>query len=178
MRLAPWLLALAVLGCPGARPLLAADTLVPVRVLDVRLDKATGTPLVILATKDNDRLLVIVVGHAEALAILRELRPHPPFPRPLTHDLLRDVILALGGKLDRVVVTRLVEGTFFADLVIRRGKTTLRVDARPSDAMALALKMGARLFVAKKVLDEAGISPDELDQDEKPKPNVNDKRAI
>lgn len=175
--LAPWLLALALLGW-GARPLVAAEPLVPVRVLDVKVDQATGAPLVILATASNDRFLIIVVGHSEALAILRELKPHAPLPRPMTHDLLRNVIARLGGKLEKVVVTRLLEGTFFADLVLRRGETAIRIDSRPSDALALALRTGAKVFVARKVLEEAGISPDELDQDEKPQPKPETKRAI
>ncbi len=179
MRPAPWLLLIALLGGLGAGHLGAADDLVPVRVLDVKLDRETGAPLVILTTQKGDRYLVIVVGHAEALAILRELRQQPPMPRPLTHDLLRDVIRGLGARVERVVVTRLVEGTFFADLILTRGKETIRVDARPSDAMALALKVGAKLFVAKKVLDEAGISADELGGEEKPpKPTSDLKRAI
>ena len=179
MRLAPWLLVVALLGGLGAGHLRAADDLVPVRVLDVKLDEQTGAPLVILTTQKGDRYLVIVVGHAEALAILRELRQHPPMPRPLTHDLLRNVIRGLGARVERVVVTRLVEGTFFADLILRRGKETIRVDARPSDAMALALKVGAKLFVARKVLDEAGISADELEGEKKaPKPRTDLKRAI
>jgi len=151
-------------------------------VRDVKLDAATRSPLVILETAKKDRALIIVVGHAEAIAILRQLRSAGPPPRPMTHDLLKSVITRLGGKLSHIVVSRLEGGTFYAELVVRRGDATVRIDSRPSDAMALALRMGAGLFVARTVLDQAGIPPDQLREHERPKaprrPAIDPRRAI
>ena len=126
------------------------DGLVAVTVRDVTFDPATQSPLVVLQTKAKDRLLIIAVGHAEAVAIALRLRGHKPLPRPMTHDLLKNV------------VTRLDKGIFYAELVVRSGKAVVRIDARPSDGIALALRTGAAVFVARAVLAEAGIAPDEL----------------
>ena len=138
------------------------DGLVAVTVRDVTFDPATQSPLVVLQTKAKDRLLIIAVGHAEAVAIALRLRGHKPLPRPMTHDLLKNVIARLGAKVARVVVTRLDKGIFYAELVVRSGKAVVRIDARPSDGIALALRTGAAVFVARAVLAEAGIAPDEL----------------
>jgi len=172
-RLAWWaVVALVALGVgPEARRLAAAEPalpapadLVPVTIRDVKMDRTTDTPLVILETAKKDRLLVVAIGHGEAFAILRKLRAVEPPPRPMTHDLLKSVVEGLGGKLDKAVITRLDDGTFYAVLVVRRGETIVPIDARPSDAMALALRMAAPIFVARAVLDEAGIRPGQLEE--------------
>ena len=77
----------------------------------------------------------------------------------MTHDLLANVLKSLGARLDRVAVTRLHQGTFYAELTVRRANALLRIDARPSDALALALRTGAPVYVARPVLDEAGLKP-------------------
>jgi len=169
------------LGAGEPEPPAPADA-VSMTIQDVKMDTATASPLVILQTAKKDRVLVVVIGATEAIAILRQLREEEPPPRPMTHDLLKSVITRLGGRLRRIVVTGLVNGTFHAELVVERGETLMSIDSRPSDALALALRMGAPIFVARKVLDEAGMRPDQLHEDEAPKrprrPAVDPDRAI
>lgn len=140
----------------------APKNLVPVTIRDVGLDPVLQAPVVILETAKKDRVLLVVIGHAEALAILRQLHHAEPPPRPMTHDLLNSIIISLGGKLSRVVITRLANNTFYGELVVQHGKRAVRIDTRPSDAMALALRAGAPIFVAREVLDEAGLAPGQL----------------
>ncbi|MFP4057714.1 MAG: bifunctional nuclease family protein [Candidatus Brocadiia bacterium] len=182
------LLAVSLGGALGAgrleagegAPQEAPDGLVAMTIRDVKLDLATHSPLVILESAQKDRALIIVIGHSEAIAILRRLREAEPLPRPMTHDLLGRVISRLGGTLRRIVITRLEGGTFYGELVVQRGQTTLRIDSRPSDAMALALRMDAGIFVAQSVLEEAGVEPGELPDIKEPeeKPPVDPDKAI
>lgn len=146
------------------------NNLVPVTVRGVISQPGMDAPAVVLATEDGKRLLPIFIGHAEALAILRNLN-QVELPRPMTHDLMLAVMQHLGGKVDRVIVTRLDQGTFYADLVIgmpEDKKTVL--DARPSDSIALAVKAEADIFVARKVLDEVGYTPEDPDDEDLPLP--------
>jgi hypothetical protein len=106
------------------------------------------------------RLFPIVIGRFEARAIDRSVRNMSP-PRPMTHDLLATVIEATGAVLDRIEITDLKEGTFFASLHLRREGETVKVDARPSDAIAIAVRTGAAIFVAEDVLREAAEVPKE-----------------
>ena len=153
-----------------------------VTIRDVRPVPEAQGALVVLETTKKDRLLLVVIGQPEALAILSQLGGAAAPPRPMTHDLLKNVIAQLGATLDRIVVTRFQDGTFYAELVLRRGDAILRVDARPSDAMALAQRAGASIFVARQVLDEAGTRPDELREREAPapprRPPIDPNRAI
>lgn len=113
----------------------------------------SNQPIVLLRDSESEKFLPIWIGAVEATAIaFAQQGVHPE--RPLTHDLLRDVIAALGRSLTRVDITDLRDGIFFAELVFDDG---VRVSARPSDAIALALRMSAPLFAAEQVLDEAGI---------------------
>lgn len=104
------------------------------------------------------RLFPIVIGRFEARAIDRRIR-NQAFPRPMTHDLLAAVIEAAGTTLERVEITELKEGTFFAALHLKRDTETVKVDARPSDAIAVAVRTGAPLFVAEDVIREASEVP-------------------
>src|SRR6478752_3079584 len=111
----------------------------------------SNQPLVLLRESDGDRYLPIWIGAAEAAAIAFAQQGVVP-PRPLTHDLLRDVVDALGQTLTQVRISDLREGVFYAELVFSDGT---EVSARPSDAIALALRMGTKIFGADTVLDEA-----------------------
>jgi bifunctional DNase/RNase len=112
-----------------------------------------------LREKDGQgRLFPIVIGRSEARAIDRAVRNQAP-PRPLTHDLLATVVEASGCTLERVEVTDLKEGTFFAILRLRREGESFAVDSRPSDAIALAVRTGAPIFVSEDVLREAAEVP-------------------
>jgi hypothetical protein len=119
----------------------------------------TGRPLIILADEDERRLLPIWIGHFEAQAIAVGLREEP-LERPFTHDLLHTVIGELGHAVDRVVVSDLKDGTYYATVVLANGGERRDIDARPSDAIALALRAKAPIFVADSVLDVAGVSKD------------------
>lgn len=123
----------------------------------------SNQPIVLLRDNDTDRFLPIWIGAVEATAIAFAQQGVEP-ERPLTHDLLRDVIGALGRTLTRVDIVDLRDGIFYAELVFDDGVT---VSARPSDAIALALRTGSPLFAAEHVLDSAGIDmpAEEADED-------------
>jgi bifunctional DNase/RNase len=104
------------------------------------------------------RVFSIVIGRPEARAIDRAVRNQSP-PRPLTHDLLATIVEASGCTLDRVDITEVKESTFFAVLHLRRDGETFPVDARPSDAIALAVRTNARIFVSEEVLREVAEAP-------------------
>lgn len=124
---------------------------VPVEVVGVR---AAGDETIVLLLDGVDGLVVpIVVGRGEATAIAAAQAGIAP-PRPMTHDLLRDVLVALGGRLDRVEIAHLEHGVFHATLVLAGG---VRVDSRASDAIALALRCGAPVMCAAEVVGAAGI---------------------
>ena len=107
---------------------------------------------IFLKEKEGDRAFPIVIGYFEASAIDRRVRGVST-PRPMTHDLLSNTIEALGAEVRRVVVNRLHENTFFAQLVVVRDDEELTIDCRPSDAIALAVSVGAQIFVAESVID-------------------------
>jgi bifunctional DNase/RNase len=112
--------------------------------------------IIVLSEADGDRSFPIVIGVNEAFAIERAIRGERP-PRPMTHDLLRDVIAGLGAEVERVVVTELRDHTFFAKVVLRCDGRAVDVDSRPSDAIALAVRAHAPIFVEDAVLDAVGM---------------------
>lgn len=125
-------------------------------LVGVRVELPANAPIVLLReTEGQRRVLPIYIGGAEATAIAFALE-QVATPRPMTHDLLRDVIEGLGGSLTRITVTELRDHTFFAELEIDMAGTTNRVSCRPSDAVALAVRTGSPIFAAESVLDEAG----------------------
>jgi bifunctional DNase/RNase len=124
-----------------------------------------GHALVILADLENTRLLPIVIGPFEAQAIAMVVRGER-FERPLTHDLLTNALTALGHRLLRVEVTKLEEGTFYAVLVVQTDDEITELDARPSDAIALALRVEAPIFVSEQVLAEAQVLVSDLQTDD------------
>lgn len=109
--------------------------------------------LIWLKEVDGERKFTIVIGSSEAMAIDRRLKGNPT-PRPLTHDLLANIIEAMGGQLDRIEINDLDNGTFFAKLVIRQDDRVLEVDSRPSDAIALGIASMVPIYVAEHVLQE------------------------
>ena len=111
--------------------------------------------VVLLRGIEDERVLQIFIGAAEAQAIAIHLNG-VSIPRPLTHDLLKNILEYLECRVKRVEVCDLREGTFFAKLVIERAGVELEIDSRPSDAIAVALRCAAPVFVAEKVMDEAG----------------------
>jgi uncharacterized protein len=132
----------------------------PVDVVGVRVEMPTNQPIVLLREREGERYLPIWIGAVEATAIAYAQQGVEP-PRPLTHDLLADVVSGLGHALVEVRITDLSDGVFFAELVFDGGTT---VSARPSDAIALALRVDAPVVAAPEVLDEAGIALPEDDE--------------
>lgn len=137
---------------------------IPVELVGVRIELPTNTPIVLLRETGATRYLPIFIGASEATAIALALEGVEP-QRPMTHDLLREVIDALGATVDRVQVTALRDGIYFADLVLRRDTDELRVSSRPSDAIALAARTDAPISVAAAVLDEAGVEIRDEDEE-------------
>jgi hypothetical protein len=129
----------------------------------IRLSLMNYQRVVILREKDTDRYLPIWIGPAEADAIAVRLQD-VSVVRPLTHDLLRNLIEQLGGKVAYIVVSDLSNDTFFARIVLDVNGTTMEVDSRPSDAIALAVRTEAPIYVEDEVLDRAGVVLDEEGQ--------------
>jgi bifunctional DNase/RNase len=130
------------------------------------VDPITNMPIVILRDKEGHRVLPIWVGIFEANAIALQLE-NVSTPRPMTHDLLKTMIGELQGRVMRIVINDLRDSTFFAQIRVLTGGKTLEVDARPSDAIALALRTEAPIFVAQTVLEQAQtISPENVEEDE------------
>src|ERR671918_2591189 len=113
-------------------------------------------PIVLLKTADDDKFLPIWIGHSEAAAILMKLQGATP-PRPMTHDLLTDVVAELQGEVVKVTVTELRENTYYARITIVQNGRELEIDSRPSDAIALAVRCDAQIFATDDVIDESGI---------------------
>jgi bifunctional DNase/RNase len=125
-----------------------------VEIKGLMLDPASNVPIVILRDTESQLFLPIWIGVFEANAIALRIEGVEP-PRPLTHDLLRLVLEQLGTRLEKIVISDLRESTFFAVLHLRQGEAAITVDARPSDAIALALRVDAPIFVLRSVLDKA-----------------------
>ena len=131
-------------------------------VVGVRVELPTNQPIVLLKEATGERYLPIWIGAVEATAIALAQQGTIP-ARPLTHDLLKDVLEGLGAELTAVTITDLRDGIYYADLQFRNGVT---VSARPSDAIALAIRAGTTIYAAESVLAEAGVAiPDEADAD-------------
>jgi len=126
--------------------------MIEVRVQSLGIDQASKSPVVILQEANGERVLPIWIGPGEASAIAMELAGMK-FARPLTHDLAVSLIRGLGGKLTRVLITRVQENTYYAEMLIQRGEEVFSFDARPSDSIAIALRMQAQLFTSEELLN-------------------------
>jgi bifunctional DNase/RNase len=134
---------------------------IEVRVAHLGLDKTNNTPVVILQEQNGDRVLPIWIGPNEASAIAMELAGMK-FARPLTHDLLKQVIVGLGAQLRKVIITQVKDGTYYAELHIYRGDAIINIDARPSDSIAVALRLKAPIFTNEELLEQTTIDTSEL----------------
>jgi bifunctional DNase/RNase len=144
--------------------------MVEVRLRAVRVDLQSNTPVLLLQETDGEgRTLPIFIGTPEAAAIAYELQG-VAMPRPMTHDLIRDILSALDVAVERVVITELRSSTYFAELQLRRGGERTVVSSRPSDAVAVAVRTGSPLYVADDLMDAEGIllaiesSEDDVDE--------------
>ena len=131
----------------------------------VNLDIMTNQPVVILKDSDTHRFLPIWIGQFEATSILMEIQGIKP-ARPLTHDLLRSVIENLKASVVQVVISDLKDGTFFAKIHLKVDSKAMEVDARPSDAIALAVRVKAPIFAEEAVIDQASIMSEEGEEEE------------
>lgn len=126
------------------------------------IDLLTHDPVVILKDMDGKRFLPILIGPFEATAIALALEG-APVPRPLTHDLMRNVLETLDAHLEQVVIHDIRESTFFAKLIVRTNGELQEIDARPSDGIALALRMSAPIYVSDKIVLEESV-PDKKEE--------------
>ncbi|MFH0915332.1 MAG: bifunctional nuclease family protein [bacterium] len=127
-----------------------------VTVYGVSFDVASKQPIVLLKVEGKNRFLPIWIGHPEAAAILMKLQ-NAEMPRPMTHDLLAAIIEQLSANVASVLVTELRDNTFYAVLQIEAGGQEVRVDSRPSDAIALAVRTDAPIFASAELLETNGI---------------------
>jgi hypothetical protein len=151
------LLLLTHAGCSGTEPAALEDVLVEVRMVALDADRS---PVVILRDKPGRRQLPIWIGTAEARSIALEIENYET-PRPNTHDLAHRVIQELDGEIVRAVVTELRAGTYYASLFLRVRSNIVEVDSRPSDAIALALRAGAPIFVRAPLFESAADVPED-----------------
>jgi bifunctional DNase/RNase len=138
---------------------------IEVKVNFLSIDRRNGAPIVVLKEKDSDmnRILLIWIGESEAAAIQMHLEKME-LPRPMTHDLLKTMIETLDAKVNSVCVSSVEEPTFYAYVTLQVNDNEIEVDCRPSDAIALALRCEAPIYVAEKVLTEHGFSEQELNK--------------
>jgi uncharacterized protein len=127
---------------------------VEMRIKGLMLDPITNMPIVILSDLDGQRILPIWVGFFEANAIALQME-NVTTPRPMTHDLLKNVIAGLNANVQKIVVNNLWDNTFYALVFIETNGETVAIDSRPSDAIALALRMKSPIFVEEEVINKA-----------------------
>lgn len=135
--------------------------MIEVLVSRLGLDSATNSYVVVLQERGGTRLLPIWIGQPEAESIVRHMH-NVKGMRPLTHDLVRNLIVGMGAQLKRVHITRVEKSTYYAELQIQRGETLVHIDARPSDSIAIALRLAAPIYAA----DELMVEPAEEEDDD------------
>jgi hypothetical protein len=143
-------------GSPGRGRSYAARPMQEMVIYGVSFDMVGKQPIVLLKTVDSNKFLPIWIGHPEAAAILMKLQGATT-PRPMTHDLLVDVLGELEVKCTQVAVTELRDNTFFASITLAVDGKEMEIDSRPSDALALAVRSGAPIFAAEEVIAESAI---------------------
>jgi hypothetical protein len=131
-------------------------------IYGVSFDMVGKQPIVLLKTEDGNRFLPIWIGQPEAAAILMKLQGASP-PRPMTHDLLSEMLGQLDAKVVKIAVTELKENTFYAMITLAVGGSEIEIDSRPSDAIALAVRAEAPIYAAETVVDENGIEFEQED---------------
>jgi bifunctional DNase/RNase len=138
--------------------------MIEMKVAGIALDALTRSPIVLLKDASDRRALPIYIGQEQARAIMSALENQKP-PRPLTHDLFVNLLEAWNLKLDRVIIHSLQKDTFYAALIIQQGEVKKEIDARPSDAISLALRTNTPIWVMEEVIADASI-PVDRDADE------------
>jgi uncharacterized protein len=136
---------------------------IELQLVGVRVELPTNQPIVLLKEREGERYLPIWIGPVEATAIALGMQGIET-QRPMTHDLMRDLLQGLAVSVDRIVITELREGTFYAEIQMMSSGDTVAVSSRPSDALALAVRMGLTIFANEDVLDEASIAVKDEDE--------------
>jgi bifunctional DNase/RNase len=134
-------------------------------IYGVSFDMVGKQPIVLLKTAEGNRFLPIWIGHPEAAAILMKLQGAST-PRPMTHDLVTEILSQLDAQVVRITVTELRENTFFAEITVQQNGSEIQIDSRPSDAIALAIRADAPIFAADDVIEESAIEFEGEDVDE------------
>ena len=143
-------------------------------IYGVSFDMVGKQPIVLLKTADGNRFLPIWIGHPEAAAILVKLQ-NAASARPMTHDLLNDVVGQLDAEVISIAVTEMRENTYYARITLQRNGSEIEVDSRPSDAIALAVRSGAKIYVADEVIEESGVEfQDDASEDQPGAPPLAD----
>jgi bifunctional DNase/RNase len=135
------------------------------------LDSSTNSYVVVLQERGGTRLLPIWIGQPEAESIVMHMH-NVKRARPLTHDLVRSLIVGMGAQLRRVQITRVEKSTYFAELHVMRGDTLVHIDARPSDSIAVALRLSAPIYAAESLLVEPGEELEEDDESGSSQPDL------
>ena len=130
--------------------------MIRMEIYGVSFDLVGKTPIVLLKMVDGNKFLPIWIGHPEAAAILMKMQ-EAPVPRPMTHDLVADIVRRLGGEVVSIAVTDLKDSTFYASITVRQNGDEIEIDSRPSDAIAIAIRLDAPIFVADKVMEESAV---------------------
>jgi len=138
--------------------------MIEVTVSRLGLDSSTNSYVVVLQERDGTRLLPIWIGQPEAESIVMHMH-NVKRSRPLTHDLVRSLIVGMGAQLKRVQITRVEKSTYYAELHVQRGTELVQIDARPSDSIAVALRFSAPIFAAESLLVEPGEEVDDGDEE-------------
>jgi len=144
--------------------------MIEMRVMGIALDTRTGSPIVVLHDKDNRKALPIWIGSAEASAIIRKIE-NLNVARPMTHDLIIEIIEQAGYNLDRIEINDVENETYFASLVLKKDDSDdeIEIDSRPSDAIAVAIRVDAPIFVSANVLASGSVSTDSAKDEEESK---------
>lgn len=143
--------------------------MIEMKVMGIALDTRTGSPIVVLHDKENRKALPIWIGSAEASAIIRKIE-NLVVARPMTHDLIIQMIKKTGYKLDRVEIADVEKETYFASLILKGDDDKeIEIDSRPSDAIAVAIRIDAPIFVSAKVLSSGSVSTDSAKDEEESK---------
>jgi bifunctional DNase/RNase len=125
-------------------------------IYGVSFDLVGKQPIVLLKTADGNKFLPIWIGHPEAAAILMKLQGAAT-PRPMTHDLMADILEQLDAEVTRITVTELRDNTFYASITVQQNGSEIEIDSRPSDAIAIAVRAEAPIFAAERVIEESAI---------------------
>ncbi len=140
--------------------------MIEMKVMGIAIDTASGSPIIVLNDKENRKALPIWIGSAEASAIIRKIE-NIKVLRPMTHDLIIDVVEKTGYQVSRVEINDVEKDTYFSTIFLSNGETEVKIDSRPSDAIAVAIRVEAPIFVSAKVLADGSVSCDsEKDEEE------------